>query len=85
MIISVPEAISRVKAGHVLNLAPLCGGLPPDIAWPYLKRVGEVVLPEALGGKANGRASRPLTAERRVMVGNKRFRRNNSTLGGKGA
>jgi hypothetical protein len=26
----------------------LCGGLPPEIAWPYLKRVGEVVLPEAL-------------------------------------
>jgi hypothetical protein len=21
--------------------------LPPEIAWPYLKRVGEVVLPEA--------------------------------------
>ena len=28
-----------------LNLSPLCGGLPPEIAWPYLKRVGEVVLP----------------------------------------
>lgn len=49
VIISVPEAVSRVRAGQVLNLSPLCGGLPPDIAWPYLKRVGEVVLPEALG------------------------------------
>jgi hypothetical protein len=48
VIISVPEAISRVRAGQVLNLSPLCGGLPPEIAWPYLKRVGEVVLPEAL-------------------------------------
>ena len=48
VIISVPEAISRVRAGEVLNLSPLCGGLPPEIAWPYLKRVGEVVLPEAL-------------------------------------
>jgi alkanesulfonate monooxygenase SsuD/methylene tetrahydromethanopterin reductase-like flavin-dependent oxidoreductase (luciferase family) len=47
VIISVPEAISRVRAGVVLNLAPLCGGLPPEVAWPYLKRVGEVVLPEA--------------------------------------
>jgi alkanesulfonate monooxygenase SsuD/methylene tetrahydromethanopterin reductase-like flavin-dependent oxidoreductase (luciferase family) len=47
VIISVPEAISRVRAGKVLNLSPLCGGLPPEIAWPYLKRVGEVVLPEA--------------------------------------
>ena len=48
VIISVPEAISRVRSGQLLNLSPLCGGLPPDIAWPYLKRVGEVVLPEAL-------------------------------------
>ncbi|OBG98486.1 luciferase [Mycobacterium sp. E3251] len=49
IIISVPEAVSRVRAGQVLNLSPLCGGLPPDVAWPYLKRVGEVVLPQALG------------------------------------
>jgi alkanesulfonate monooxygenase SsuD/methylene tetrahydromethanopterin reductase-like flavin-dependent oxidoreductase (luciferase family) len=48
VIISVPEAISQVRAGQILNLVPLCGGLPPEIAWPYLKRVGEVVLPEAL-------------------------------------
>ncbi len=48
VIISVPEAISRVRAGQILNLAPLCGGLPPEVAWPYLKRVGDVVLPEAL-------------------------------------
>jgi alkanesulfonate monooxygenase SsuD/methylene tetrahydromethanopterin reductase-like flavin-dependent oxidoreductase (luciferase family) len=48
VIISVPEAISRVRAGQILNLAPLCGGLPPEVAWPYLKLVGEVVLPEAL-------------------------------------
>ncbi|CAM2762220.1 luciferase [Mycobacterium intermedium] len=47
VIYSVPEAISRVRAGQVLHLSPLCGGLPPEIAWPYLKRVGEVVLPEA--------------------------------------
>ncbi len=47
VIISVPEAVSRVRAGQVLNLSPLCGGLPPEIAWRYLERVGEVVLPEA--------------------------------------
>jgi alkanesulfonate monooxygenase SsuD/methylene tetrahydromethanopterin reductase-like flavin-dependent oxidoreductase (luciferase family) len=47
VIISVPEAISRVRAGQVLNLSPLCGGLPPAIAWSYLKRVGEIVLPGA--------------------------------------
>jgi alkanesulfonate monooxygenase SsuD/methylene tetrahydromethanopterin reductase-like flavin-dependent oxidoreductase (luciferase family) len=48
VILSVPEAISRVRAGQMLNLAPLCGGVPPEVAWPYLKRVGDVVLPEAL-------------------------------------
>jgi alkanesulfonate monooxygenase SsuD/methylene tetrahydromethanopterin reductase-like flavin-dependent oxidoreductase (luciferase family) len=48
VIISVPEAISRVRAGQILNLLPLCGGLSPEVAWPYLKRVGDVVLPEAL-------------------------------------
>ncbi len=47
VIYSVPEAVSRVRAGKMLTLSPLCGGLPPEIAWPYLKRVGEVVLPEA--------------------------------------
>jgi alkanesulfonate monooxygenase SsuD/methylene tetrahydromethanopterin reductase-like flavin-dependent oxidoreductase (luciferase family) len=47
VILSVPEAISYVRSGEMLNLSPLCGGLPPEIAWPYLKRVGEVVLPEA--------------------------------------
>ncbi|OBG19305.1 LLM class flavin-dependent oxidoreductase [Mycobacterium sp. 852002-51057_SCH5723018] len=51
VIISVPEAISRVRSGQILNLAPLCGGLPPEIAWPYLKRVGDVVLPEALSDR----------------------------------
>lgn len=47
VIYSVPEAVSRVRAGKILNLSPLCGGLDPEIAWRYLKRVGEVVLPEA--------------------------------------
>ena len=51
VIIPVSEAISWVRAGKVLNLSPLCGGLPPEIAWPYLKRVGEVVLPEALSDR----------------------------------
>jgi len=36
--------VKRVRAGEVLNLSPLCGGVPPEIAWPYLKRVGEVVM-----------------------------------------
>jgi alkanesulfonate monooxygenase SsuD/methylene tetrahydromethanopterin reductase-like flavin-dependent oxidoreductase (luciferase family) len=46
-ILSVAEAVARIRGGEMLKLAPLCGGLPPDIAWPYLKRVADVVLPEA--------------------------------------
>lgn len=47
VIITVDEAVSRIRSGKMLALSPLCGGLPPEIAWPYLKRVGEVVLPQA--------------------------------------
>lgn len=46
-IITVDEAVDWLRTGTMLNLAPLCGGVPPAIAWPYLKRVGEVVLPAA--------------------------------------
>ena len=49
-----PQLISRVRAGQILNLSPLCGGLPPEVAWPYLKRVGDVVLPEALSERKTG-------------------------------
>jgi alkanesulfonate monooxygenase SsuD/methylene tetrahydromethanopterin reductase-like flavin-dependent oxidoreductase (luciferase family) len=54
-ILSVAEAVERVSAGEMLNLSPLCGGLPPQMAWPYLKRIGEVVLPEA--ARARGAAA----------------------------
>lgn len=46
-ILTVQEAVAAVRAGEMLNLSPLCGGVPPDIAWPYLKRVGETVIPQA--------------------------------------
>jgi alkanesulfonate monooxygenase SsuD/methylene tetrahydromethanopterin reductase-like flavin-dependent oxidoreductase (luciferase family) len=46
-VISTANAVEIVRAGGMLNLSPLCGGLPPDIAWPYLRRVGDEVLPEA--------------------------------------
>ena len=46
-IYTVAEAVERVAAGEMLSLSPLCGGLPPELAWPYLERVGEVVIPAA--------------------------------------
>jgi alkanesulfonate monooxygenase SsuD/methylene tetrahydromethanopterin reductase-like flavin-dependent oxidoreductase (luciferase family) len=52
-IFSVQEAIAHLQGGGMLTLAPLCGGLPPDIAWPYLERVANAVVP-ALAGDAAG-------------------------------
>lgn len=39
VILSVAEARERINGGEVLNVSPLCGGIPPDVAWPYLKRL----------------------------------------------
>lgn len=42
VILSVEEAAKRVATGEVVNLSPLCGGMPPELAWPYLKRLAEL-------------------------------------------
>jgi alkanesulfonate monooxygenase SsuD/methylene tetrahydromethanopterin reductase-like flavin-dependent oxidoreductase (luciferase family) len=42
---SVEEAVESVRAGRGLGLMPLCGGIPPEIAWPYVERVVQDVLP----------------------------------------
>lgn len=42
VILSVDEARKRVAAGEVFNINPLCGGIPPAIAWPYLKTFAEL-------------------------------------------
>jgi len=34
------EATEYVRGGRLLPLHPLCGGVPPDVAWPYLERAG---------------------------------------------
>jgi alkanesulfonate monooxygenase SsuD/methylene tetrahydromethanopterin reductase-like flavin-dependent oxidoreductase (luciferase family) len=47
-ILSVDEAIEHARAGSPLGLHPLIGGLPPEIAWPYLRTVVDKVMP-ALG------------------------------------
>ena len=44
-ILSVDDAVAHVRDVGYLPLHPLCGGLPPDIAWPYLRRVAEEVVP----------------------------------------
>ena len=46
-IVTVEQAISLVRGGTPLQLHPLIGGLPPDIAWRYLRTVVDEVLPAA--------------------------------------
>ena len=41
-IMSVAEATDYVSGGGVLRLAPLCGGIPPAIVWPYLERAAAI-------------------------------------------
>jgi alkanesulfonate monooxygenase SsuD/methylene tetrahydromethanopterin reductase-like flavin-dependent oxidoreductase (luciferase family) len=48
-IYSTDEAVELVRNGGMLMLMPLCGGLPPELAWPYVERVANVVLPRAQG------------------------------------
>lgn len=37
-VFTTDEAVDYMRGGQVLPLAPLCGGLPPELAWPYLER-----------------------------------------------
>jgi alkanesulfonate monooxygenase SsuD/methylene tetrahydromethanopterin reductase-like flavin-dependent oxidoreductase (luciferase family) len=46
-IYSTDEAVELVRNGGMLMLMPLCGGLPPEVARPYVERVANVVLPRA--------------------------------------
>jgi hypothetical protein len=61
-----------VSAGEMLNLSPLCGGLSPDLAWPYLKRVVEVVLPEATRATGATASGDGLGAALNEMISTKR-------------
>jgi Luciferase-like monooxygenase len=44
-VVSVPEAVEIVKRWGRLGLHPLCGGCPPELAWTYLRRVVNDVMP----------------------------------------
>ena len=43
LILTVDDAAARMCNGEMLNLSPLCGGLPPELAWPYLRRAADAV------------------------------------------
>ena len=44
-IVTVDEAVEMMKTGIPLPLQPLVGGLPPEIAWRYLRTVTDEVMP----------------------------------------
>jgi len=46
-IFSTDEAVDIVRGGGMVMLQPLCGGLPQKLAWPYVERVANDVLPRA--------------------------------------
>jgi hypothetical protein len=41
-ILTLQEAAEYVRGGRPLPLHPLCGGVPPEVAWPYLKAAAAV-------------------------------------------
>jgi len=47
-VVTPDEAVAMIRGGQPLGMQPLCGGLPPDIAWESLRLVERRVLP-ALG------------------------------------
>jgi alkanesulfonate monooxygenase SsuD/methylene tetrahydromethanopterin reductase-like flavin-dependent oxidoreductase (luciferase family) len=44
-IVDIAGAVALIKRWGALPMHPLCGGLPPKIAWTYLRRVIEDVMP----------------------------------------
>jgi len=44
-VVTVAEAVDLVRRDGALGLQPLCGGLDPEVAWPYLRRVVDEVVP----------------------------------------
>jgi alkanesulfonate monooxygenase SsuD/methylene tetrahydromethanopterin reductase-like flavin-dependent oxidoreductase (luciferase family) len=46
-ILPVDEAVELMLHERAISLHPLCGGIPPELAWPYLLRVADEVMPRA--------------------------------------
>lgn len=44
-IVTVEESLAMVRGGFPLPLQPLVGGLPPEMAWKYLRTVTDEVVP----------------------------------------
>jgi alkanesulfonate monooxygenase SsuD/methylene tetrahydromethanopterin reductase-like flavin-dependent oxidoreductase (luciferase family) len=42
-VFNIDEAVAYIREGNMLNLVPLCGGIPPQIAWKYLEHAGRAI------------------------------------------
>jgi alkanesulfonate monooxygenase SsuD/methylene tetrahydromethanopterin reductase-like flavin-dependent oxidoreductase (luciferase family) len=49
VVITVDDAVESIQSGVPLMLHPLIGGLPPEIAWRYLRTVVDEVMPRVAG------------------------------------
>jgi alkanesulfonate monooxygenase SsuD/methylene tetrahydromethanopterin reductase-like flavin-dependent oxidoreductase (luciferase family) len=47
-ILTPDEAVALIRKNGSLMLQPLCGGLPPELAWPSLELLASDVLPRVL-------------------------------------
>ena len=49
-VVTAEEARHLIGQHGILALHPLCGGLDPEVAWPYLRRAVEAVRPHPPAG-----------------------------------
>jgi alkanesulfonate monooxygenase SsuD/methylene tetrahydromethanopterin reductase-like flavin-dependent oxidoreductase (luciferase family) len=49
-ILTPEEAVALIRRNGMMMLQPLCGGLPPELAWPSLELLAERVLPVLRAG-----------------------------------
>ncbi len=77
-VVTVDEATEIVRAGGILPLLPLCGGLAPDVAWPYLRAGCRRGLPSQSTERttrSDHHAQSPQPESRRLVDRRRRFER----------
>ncbi|MDN3358627.1 LLM class flavin-dependent oxidoreductase [Actinomadura sp. DC4] len=50
-VVTIPEAVRLTRTFGALPIQPLCGGLAPDVAWRYLRRVADDLMPALEDGR----------------------------------
>ena len=57
--VNLDDLAAHIRAGRMLPLHLLCGGLPPEVAWPYVERAARA---EALAASVQQRQNRTRVA-----------------------